>query len=102
MDNFIPRTEHEEFCRRLDQHNDRQDKRISFLEEEQRHIGDLTASVRELAVNMTNMLREQERQGKRLETLEARDGEKWRKTVWYVATAVLGAVLGFVFSRLGL
>ena len=45
--------------------------------------------------------REQEKQGKRLETLESRDGEMWRKAVGYVLTAILGIVIGFVFTQIG-
>ena len=37
----------------------------------------------------------------RLETLENRDGEMWRKAVWYVVAAVIGAFLGHVFTQIG-
>ena len=48
------------------------------------------------------MLKEQKDQGKRLETLENRDGEMWRKVVGYVATAILGIIVGFVFKQIGM
>ena len=51
---------------------------------------------------MENMAKEQSRQGKRLEVLESRDGEMWRKVVGYAVTAVLGIVIGFAFTRLGM
>ena len=41
------------------------------------------------------MLKEQQEQGKRLATLESRDGEMWRKVVAYIATAIVGIVIGF-------
>lgn len=50
---------------------------------------------------MSNMVREQEKQGKRLETLEGRDGDMWRKVVGYVVTAVVGIVLGFMATQMG-
>lgn len=50
---------------------------------------------------MESMVKEQEKQGKRLETLEDRDGEMWRKAVGYVVTAVIGVFLGYVFTQLG-
>ena len=40
-----------------------------------RQIGALATSVEKLAVSMQSMLKEQEKQGKRLEALEGRDGE---------------------------
>ncbi len=98
----ISRAEHEEFCRRLDEENHRQNRRIDLLEQNIERLAALTTSVEKLATNMESMLREQERQGKRLATLEGRDGERWRKAAGYVLTAILGLMLGFIFRQLGL
>ena len=43
-----------------------------------------------------------EQQGERLEALESRDGEMWRKAMAYLATAVIGAVVGYVFKQIGM
>lgn len=102
MDDAITRAEHEEFRKRLEEQNQRQDKRISLLEENVRQIGALTTSVEKLALSMESMAKEQERQGERMEVLEGRDGEMWRKVVGYIATAVIGIVLGFVFTQIGM
>ena len=102
MDTPISRAEHEEFRRRLEAEDGRLNKRLSIVEEDLKNIKALTASVEKLAVNMENMMKIQEKQGKRLETLENRDGEMWRKVVGYVLTAVISVVVGFVFSRIGM
>lgn len=102
MDTPITRAEHEEFRRRLEEENTRQDKRIALLEDSVREMGALTASVEKLAVSMQSMAKEQEKQGKRLEVLEGRDGEMWRKVVGYVATAVISIVIGFIFAQNGM
>lgn len=102
MDSPITRAEHEEFRKRLEEENKRQDKRIELLEESVREMGALTTSVEKLAQSMESMVKEQEKQGKRLEVLEGRDGEMWRKVVGYVVTAVIGIVLGFVFTQIGM
>lgn len=120
MDTPITRAEHEAFSRlmtsennRLREENDRQNKRITALEDNARKVTDLTVSIRELAVNVQNMAAELKRQGdrmeqqakrtgERLEKLESRDGEKWRSVAGFVLTTVLGIVLGVVCSRLGL
>ena len=102
MDTPITRAEHEEFRRRLEEENRRQDKRLELLEQSVREIGALTTSVEKLAQSVENMVREQERQGKRLEELEGRDGEKWRKVVGYVITAVVTGVVGFLLARIGI
>lgn len=102
MDSPITRAEHEEFRRRLEEENRRQDKRIELLEQNVEKMGSLTTSVEKLATNMESMLREQEKQGKRLETLEGRDGEMWRKVAGYIATAIVGIIIGFVFKQIGM
>ena len=102
MENPITRAEHEEFRRRLEEENKRQDRRLELLEHTVQQISDLTTSVEKLAVSMEGMLREQEKQGKRLEALEGRDGEKWRKVMGYIATAIVGIVLGYLFKRIGM
>ena len=102
MDTPITRAEHEEFRRRLEEENRRQDKRLELLEQSVREIGALTTSVEKLAQSVENMVREQERQGKRLEELESRDGEMWRKVVGYVITAVVTGVVGFLLARIGI
>lgn len=102
MDTPITRAEHEEFSRRLEEENKRQDKRIELLEVNVEKMGALTASVEKLAQSMEGMLKEQEKQGKRLETLEGRDGEMWRKVTGYIVTAIISIVIGFVFAQLGM
>ena len=98
----ISREEHEEFSRRMEEHNKRQDRRIELLEENTKQIGALTVSVEKLAQSIETMVKEQEQQGKRLETLEGRDGEMWRKVTGYIVTAVVGILIGFVFTQIGM
>ena len=102
MDHPITRAEHEEFRRRIEEENKRQDRRLELLEHTVQQISDLTTSVEKLAVSMEGMLREQEKQGTRLETLEDRDGEMWRKIIGYAATAAVGIVIGYVARQIGL
>ena len=102
MDTPITRAEHEEFRRRIEEENKRQDKRIELLEENTKRLEKLNSAIEKLAANMESMLKEQLRQGKRLELLEARDGEMWRKVVSYALTAAVGAVVGFILRQLGL
>lgn len=64
--------------------------------------GALSTSVEKLALSMESMVKDQEKQGKRLEALESRDGEMWRKVVGYVVTVVVGAFLGYVLTKMGL
>ena len=98
----IPRAEHQEFARRQDEENHRQNRRIEELEENVRQIGVLATSVEKLATSMESMVKEQEQQGKRLEVLESRDGEKWRKITEHIITAVISIIVGYIFAQIGM
>lgn len=102
MDTPITRAEHEEFRRRIEEENKRQDKRIELLEENTKQVASLTTSVEKLALSIESMVKEQEQQGKRLEVLESRDGEMWRKITGYIITAIVGIVVGFAFKQIGM
>lgn len=104
---YISRKEHEEFRRLMDSENqrlheedNRQNHRLDALEETIKQVAAISTSVEKLALNMENMLKEQVSQGKRLETLEGRDGEMWRKVVGYLVTTILGIVVGYIFTQL--
>lgn len=109
MDDFLPRKEHDEFCKRmevenkrLEDENNRQNKRLELLENNSKQLSALATSTEKLALSMESMAKEQEAQGKRLKTLEGRDGEKWRTVASYILTAVTGAILCYIFSCIGL
>ena len=109
MEDAISRAEHEEFAKRmvaenqrLDDENRRQNKRLDILEENAKAQTALAVSVERLATNMENMLKEQKEQGKRLETLESRDGEMWRKVVGFVLSALAGGAVGFLLKSIGM
>lgn len=93
---------HEEYAKRMEDEHKRQNKRITDLETTVKDIGSLTASVAKLAQSVEQMAKSQEKQGERLEALEGRDGEMWRKVVGYVITFVVGAALSFVFATIGI
>jgi len=100
---------HKEFEKRMTSENERladedkrQNKRIDALEDTVRQIGTLTASVEKLAISVQSMAKAQEQQGDRLEAIEKRDGEMWRKVTGYIITAVAGIVVGFIFKQIGM
>ena len=109
MDDYISRTEHEEFRRsmdaenrRLEDENNRQNHRLDALEKSIEQVAAISTSVEKLALNMENMLKEQVSQGKRLELLENRDGENCRKFIWCLFSAVIGIIIGYLFKQMGI
>ena len=97
----ITREEHEEFRRRMEEEDKRQNRRIDLVENSLHQIGEIATSVEKMAISLQSMVKEQEQQGKRLEALESRDGELWRKAVGYAVTALVGAALGFMLKQIG-
>ncbi len=99
---FVTRKEHEEFVRRMDEANHRQSKRLDLVESDVRQIGTLTTAVEKLAMSMENMAKEQLKQGQKLDELESRDGKMWRKVTSYIITAIVGAVVCYILSKIGM
>ena len=77
-------------------------KRLEEATTEIKEIGKIANAVNTLAVNMEMMLKEQQEQGARLEQLESRDGEMWRKVVGYAITTIIGIVIGFIAKQIGM
>lgn len=98
----ITRAEHEEFCKRVEAEDHRQNKRLEILEEQTKQFTDLVLSVRELAQSVKQLAEIQNVQGEKLDELESRDGEMWRRVSGYVITAIVGLVLGYLFNLAGM
>lgn len=102
MDDYITLQFHNEYAKRVNEEQDRQNHRIAQLEKDVDENAKLALSVERLAISVQSMVEEQKKQGKRLETLENRDGEKWRKVVSYVLTTIIGILVGYIFKQLGM
>lgn len=70
--------------------------RMKEQEEQSKVIQELVLSVKELALNMQAMLREQTAQGARLNKLEAEPAEQWNNAKKTIMNTVLGAIAGAV------
>ena len=116
----------------METENNRQNKRLELLESNSKQLSVLATSTEKLALSMESMAKEQEAQGKRLETLErrdgveklsvnverliedytqyderlkaleGRDGDKWRTVVSHVITAIAGAVVYYMLAKIGM
>lgn len=98
---YITRREFEEYQRRLDDKKAAWDKDLVEVKADVKEIRSLTTSVAELAQSMKAMTEEQKRQGQRLDKIESRDGESWRKFIGYILAALASAAFTFIFTRLG-
>lgn len=102
MESPITRAEHNEFVKRMEEEHRRVNERLRIQEELSEQNNKLLLSVEKLAISMESMQKELREQGDRLEVLEGRDGEMWRKAVGYIMSAVIGGVICFIFTQLGM
>ena len=100
---------HEEFVKRMEEEDNRQNHRITKLELAIESISSIATSVERLATNMEHMVREQARQGEnindqseRISKLESRDGEMWRKVVSHIVISAISIIIGYIACKLGL
>lgn len=94
MSEYISREEHKEFAERIDAENERQNKRLSSLEETVKEIQRLTIAVERMAVSMEAMTKEIASQGQRLDAIEKEPADKWKNAVWVVVSALIAAAIG--------
>lgn len=106
---YLSRREHEEFARRMETENSRRDDedkrqnhRIELLERNAEETRKLTVSVEKMATSMEQMVKEQAKQGQRLDEIEKEPGEKWKRATWEVLKYILVAVLALAAAKVGL
>ena len=102
MNTPLTRAEHVEFAKRMEEEHTRLNHRVKEVEDVVKQINNLTISIQKLASSMENMLKEQEKQGERLEELEGRDGEMWRKATGYIVTSVISIFITYLFTQVGM
>lgn len=76
--------------------------RMADVEDQSKAINKLAVSVEKLALNVSYMNEEQKNSIKRLEVLESKPGKRWEQVVTICLTTLIGAILGFLLSRIGL
>ena len=114
MEGNLTRAEHEEFARRmtaenkrLEDENTRQNRRLEQLENTVNQIvvqqlTTLTGTIQALKTSVDNTIKEQAAIGERVKKLEDKDGDMWRTAVKYVLSAVVGGVVVFMMTKIGI
>lgn len=94
MEECITRREHDEFVRRIDDEEHRQNARIAALEKQTEVIQQLAMSVDRLATSMDRMAREQTEQGERLKALEREPADSWKSVKKTILTTIASVLAG--------
>lgn len=95
---FITVQVHNEFAKRIDEENTRQNHRLSELEQNFKVVQELVVSTKELAMSMETMAKELSRQGQCLKELEFRPAKRWDLVITSIITVVVGAVAGMMIK----
>ncbi len=98
MDDFITRAEHNEFVKRMEEENKRQNNRIGAAENSLEVCKELASSVERLAENMASMKEELSNQGTRLETLEKKPGDRWETVLKTALTTIVSSLAAMLFA----
>lgn len=93
---------HNEFARRIEEHNDWQDQQIRELQENVKQIQTLTVAVERMAVSTEAMAKELGKQGARLDDIEKEPANNWKKFLWIIGAAIIGGVLVIVGQHIGI
>lgn len=93
---------HKEFAERIDAEERRQNKRLDKLEDGIVQLSELTSCVKVLTNTVENMVKEQVKQGERLEAIEDVPAKNWEKLVWAIGGAILTAVVAFILKQIGI
>lgn len=101
-ENYLSAELHGEFEKRMEEEHTRMNHRIGNLEKSVEEINKLAISLERLTLSVQSMVEEQKKQGTRLETLESRDGKMWREVTSHIIMAIVGAVMCFLLTKIGL
>lgn len=98
---YITRLEHQEYAKRIEADHRRIDARLKKLEDMTEQMNSLVVSVEKLAISVERLATEQKEQNDKIDAIESRDGDMWRKVVSYGITAIVGILVGFIFKKIG-
>lgn len=102
MDDFVTRPEYAADIKRIEAEESRQNHRLDKLEDTSQKINDLVVSIKELTVNMSSMQSTLKTLTDRLTEIESEPAQNWKKAVWIVVAAIIGAAVGAAIRSIGL
>lgn len=95
-ENYVLLEVHNEFAKRMEEEDERQNHRLTDLEEHFKIVTNLVVSTEKLALSMESMAKELARQGAKLNDLEMKPAKRWDLIVSTIITGIAGAVVGIV------
>lgn len=99
MEDYVSKAVHDEFAKRIEEENTRQNHRINNLESAINQLSELITSVKILAVNVENIANEISEQGNRLKEIEGKPAKRWETVIGCIITAIITATISFLINK---
>ena len=93
---YVTKELHDESIRRIDDENDRQNARLSALEQGLKEVNKITVSIERLTANIETMTDEIKKQGIRLDEIEKKPAKRWDAVISAVISGVVGLLIGLM------
>ena len=97
---YVTEAVHDEFARRIDEHNKIQDSEIQALKTGLQEINKITNTIAKLTANIETLTEEIKKQGLRLDKIEERPVKRWDSVVSGVIAGIVGILIGLLSSGL--
>lgn len=97
---YVTKELHDESIRRIDDENDRQNARLSALEQGLKEVNKITVSIERLTANIETMTDEIKKQGVRLDEIEKKPAKRWDVVITGALSAIVGALMAAMMSGL--
>lgn len=97
---YVTKELHDESIRRIDDENDRQNARLSALEQGLKEVNKITVSIERLTANIEAMTDEIKKQGTRLDEIEKKPAKRWDVVITGALSAIVGALMAAMMSGL--
>lgn len=101
MDDYITRPEHEEFKKRMEDEESRQNRRLEVMENRVDKLIDMQASLAVMQAGIDSISGAVKRIGEEVDALKSEPANKWNKAVWIVFTVIITAAVTYFLSRMG-
>lgn len=98
---YITRPEHEEFKKRIEDEESRQNHRIEVVENRVDKLIDMQATLAVMQAGINSISQEVKRIGAEVDSIKQEPADKWKKATWIVVTALITACATYILSRLG-
>lgn len=93
---YVTKELHDESIRRIDDENDRQNARLSALEQGLKEVNKITVSIERLTANIETMTDEIKKQGIRLDEIEKKPAKRWDTVISGIISGVIGILIGLM------